>query len=1098
MFADLSANVSVIVRLDVKGDAQHSLRGVVEVWPLEGCRPRRSVEGRPVLSIGRLGVGQEGYYLGKVASGAEDYYLGSGEAAGRWTGVGASAFGVSGGVSPEQLRSVLAGLDPATGEQRTRPGTAKRPRVPGFDLTFSAPKSVSVLYAVGSGEIDAEVVAAHEAAVDAALLYLERHATFTRRRHDGEMEFHPGEGLTAAAFRHRTSRAGDPQLHTHCLVANAVRTADGVWGTLDSRSLYRYARTTGFVYQAVLRGELSARLGVAWGAVRNGQADIAGVPRAVLREFSRRRVEIEAHMAARGEGSSKAAQVATLATRRAKDYGVDLASLRQAWVARAEALGVDRYVVRTWLGHDTHQLDESAVELALAQLRSPEGLTARAASFDRRDVVRGLCEALPPGAPVSVEVVDALTERFVASDAVVTLIGRGPLGDRKDERRARDERRWSTPEMLAVERALLDAALARQSAAAGVAPQELVGAALAARPTLVADQAVMVERLTTSGAGVDVVVGKAGSGKTFALAAAAEAWRAGGYRVCGVALAARAASELEAASGIPSGTLARFLADVEAPRGQLDQRSVVVLDEAGMVDTRRLARVLAAAEWSGAKVVLVGDHRQLPEIEAGGAFGGLVRRLGAIELTQNRRQREPWEREALDDLRDGDVAEALAALSAEGRVVVAESGEDVRQNLVADWWAATSAGEQAVMVAARHRDVADLNARARQRRMAAGQLGGAELVADERAFAAGEQVVCLRNDRRLGVVNGTLATVVEVRSDDRSVVVETNDEARRELPAWYLEAGHLDHGYALTIHKAQGMTVDRCFVLGSDRLYREAGYVGLSRGRHSNHLYVAGPDEDEAGHQLADESELDVERVAAWLGRSAAKRLATDEGRLEELQRQRERLGELWRERDELGRQIALAAREATDRPNGIQRTVGTEQVRGQRASVGHRQRTKRPGWRRASSVVSRVWSGPRGDGVVAELPPDRSGEALEAQRQRIRRASELKEAIRRQAAVVAAGEEADPPDHLLRLIGPVPQPRESKHAQAWREAAAAVASYRARWGVHGVRDAIGPAPATPAQSAQLARVRSKAALMASPELSGQEREPWDGMSLGR
>ncbi|MDP9419682.1 MAG: AAA family ATPase, partial [Actinomycetota bacterium] len=506
--------------------------------------------------------------------------------------------------------------------------------------------------------------------------------------------------------------------------------------------------------------------------------------------------------------------------------------------------------------------------------------------------------------------------------------------------------------------------------------------------------------------------------------------------------------------------LARFLADVEAPRGQLDQRSVVVLDEAGMVDTRRLARVLAAAERGGAKVVLVGDHRQLPEIEAGGAFGSLVRRLGAIELTENRRQREPWEREALDDLRDGDVVEALAALSAEGRVVVAESGEDVRQNLVADWWVATSAGEQAVMVAARHRDVADLNARARQRRMAASQLGGPELVVDERAFAGGEQVVCLRNDRRLGVVNGTLATVVEVRSDDRSLVVETNDAARRELPAWYLEGGHLDHAYALTIHKAQGMTVDRSFVLGSDRLYREAGYVGLSRGRHSNHLYVAGPDEDKAGHQPADESELDVERVAAWLGRSAAKRLATDEGRLEELQQQRERLGELWRERDELGRQIALAAREATDRPEAIQRTVGTEQVPGQRASVGHRQRTKRPGWRRASSVVSRVWGGPPlGDGVVAELPPDRSGEALEAQRQRVRRASELKEAIRRQAAVVAGGEEADPPDHLLRLIGPVPQPRESKHAQAWREAAAAVASYRARWGAQGLHDALEPAP---------------------------------------
>ncbi len=1082
------------MNLDVRGDADHPLLGVVEVW-LEG--QWRQPVGGLVLSIGRLGIGQEGYYLDKVAGAAEDYYLGSGEAHGRWAGRGASAFGVSGEVTAEHLRLVLAGVDPATGEQRTRAGTTRRPRVPGFDLTFSAPKSVSVLYAIGSGGIDAEVVAAHEAAVDAALSYLEHHAIFTRRRHEGEMEFLPAVGLTAAAFRHRTSRAGDPQLHTHCLVANAVRTAEGFWGTLDSRSLYRYARTTGFVYQAVLRGELSARLGVSWTEVHNGQADIAGVPRAVLREFSRRRVEIEAHMAERGEESSKAAQVATLATRRAKDYGVDAECLRQGWVARAEALGLDPHEIQAWLGHDLPQVDKHGVKRTLAVLGGPDGLTARAASFDRRDVVRGLCENLPTGAPVTVDLVDGLAARFLASDAVVILIGGSPAGEHED-RRGRDDRRWSTPEMLAVERALLDAAVARQATKAGVVPEGLVTAIVAARPTLSPNQATMVERVTTSGAGVDVVVGKAGSGKTFALAAAGEAWRSSGYRVCGVALAARAAAELQGASGIPSGTLARFLADVEAPGGGLDERSVVVLDEAGMVDSRRLARVLAAAESGGAKVVLVGNHRQLPEIEAGGGFSGLLRRLDAIELVDNRRQRELWEREALDDLREGDVAEAIAALGGHGRVIVAESGQDVRQALVNDWWGAAQAGGHAVMVAARHRDVAELNARARQHRVEAGLVGGSELVVDEKSFAQGDQVVCLHNDRRLGVINGTLATVVEVAVDNRSLTIQTNDGARRELPGWYLEEGYLDHSYALTIHKAQGMTVDRAFLLGSDRLYREAGYVGLSRGRLSNHLYVAGPDADEVEDHLANEPEPDVNQVAGWLGRSAAKRLATDEVLLEERQRQRDRLGELWRERDELGRQAALATREARDRSAGVSRVGALKQDLQPSGTREHK--CEGIGWRRR--IVGLLCGGHPGGrpegrhgGATAETIPGVGSEVLGDQRHRMRRAAELKEAIRRQAEVVAEGDDADPPDHLLRLIGPAPA--ETKPAQAWRDAAAAVASYRARWGINDVGDALGRPPATPAQSAQLAGVRRSVDRLASRELGKQEWEPMDSIGLG-
>ena len=206
-----------------------------------------------MLSIGKLAGGAEGYYLRAVASGVEDYYLGSGEAPGRWVGAGSVRLGLAGVVSPEQLRAVLDGRDPATGKSLL---WVRRPdRLPGLDLTFSAPKSVSLLFALGDEQLSALVRRAHDAAVAQALGYLEREAGEVRRGKDGRDRL-PGGGFVAAAFRHRTSRAGDPQLHTHVLVANMTRGSDGRWSALDGRQLYLQAKTAGTLYQAALRDQL--------------------------------------------------------------------------------------------------------------------------------------------------------------------------------------------------------------------------------------------------------------------------------------------------------------------------------------------------------------------------------------------------------------------------------------------------------------------------------------------------------------------------------------------------------------------------------------------------------------------------------------------------------------------------------------------------------------------------------------------------------------------------------------------------------------------------------------------------------------------------
>ena len=386
----------------------------------------------------------------------------------------------------------------------------------------------------------------------------------------------------------------------------------------------------------------------------------------------------------------------------------------------------------------------------------------------------------------------------------------------------------------------------------------------------------MVRQLVSSGAGLEVVVGKAGAGKTLALAAARQVWEDSGHRVLGAALSARAARGLEDGAGISSETLARVLARLSSRALELEPRDVVVLDEAGLVGTRHLSALVGAADAAGAKLVLVGDPRQLPEIEAGGALGALARRLGAIELTENRRQHEPWERFALDALRLGRAEVALATYEQAGRVHTAPTIAVTRTRLVERWAGSFLAGHDAVMLAVGRAEVAELNALARVALRQSGRLGPDVLECDSVGFAVGDRVVCLRNDRRVGVTNGTLGLVE--RAVGSGLAVKTGDGIC-VLPASYLEAGHLGHGYTLTVYKAQGVTVDRAFVLSSESLTREAGYVAMSRARESTELFVSvRSDPDEVAHDPRRTGEVDpLDELRRRLGTSRAKGFAIDE-----------------------------------------------------------------------------------------------------------------------------------------------------------------------------------------------------------------------------
>lgn len=779
-----------------------------------------------MLSIGKLANGQADYYLSlagarvdrsaSVSSGVEDYYTGGAEPPGRWTGDLAAELGLGGQVKAEDLKRQLEVQGDGLPEQ------LGRRTVPGYDLTFSAPKSVSVVFGIADVRVREAVARAHRVAVDAALGYVACEAVRVRRGHAGKRQL-AAEGIIAAAFDHRTSRAGDPQLHTHVLIANRSRGVDGRWSALDSRRLYRHAKTAGFVYQAVLRSELTDRLGLGWTPRTNGTGEIAGIPPTVLRAFSRRRAEIEQELERAGAAGRTAAQTAALATRRSKDYDVTPEQLRPGWRARAEELGLSRTHLDELLRHPPvpeRRIDQREL---FAELASPTGMTARRSTFTRRDLLQVLAERSDPSERVSVGGLQLLADAFLASDVVTRVTDVG-------------ETQYSVNELVDRERRLLTLG-ATVDPSVPVATSEALATALAARPSLSPEQRLMVERLTGGDRFVQVVVGKAGTGKTFALDAAREAWERSAITVIGAAVARRAARELEEGAGIRS-TSVRMLLD-ETRLRPLPAGCVVVVDEAAMVPTRSLHDLAERVRSAHGRLVLVGDFRQLPEIQAGGAFAALAVRGGAIELRENWRQRRSWERRALEVLRAGDSGSAIAAYRANGELTVAPSAELIRQRLVTDWWQARGSSE-ALMIAFRRSDVADLNRRARELMRENGHLSGPEIEVGEAAFCAGDHVVIRRGSRRLNIVNGDRGVIravgehsIEVELKGRRVILDG-----RFLAAPGSGRPPLQHAYAVTGHIAQGLTTDRTFVLGTNRLFREWGYVAMSRGRLSNRMYA--------------------------------------------------------------------------------------------------------------------------------------------------------------------------------------------------------------------------------------------------------------------
>ena len=802
------------------------------------------------------------YLIGQVALGIDDYYLGVGEAPGVWQGRLADLLGLSGVVEADRLRELLLGRHPGTGAGLLD-GHRER-KVAAFDVTFSAPKSVSMLWAFASPEAASVASIAHVEAVAVALEFLERRAGATRQQVDGERQRIP-TGMAAGTFVHRTSREGDPQLHTHAVVANLGVRPDGTFAALDAAPLYEWGKAAGSVYQEELRRRLTERLGVEWGPDRHGCREMAGFDPAWLRTFSKRTVAIEEHLAGAGPehpdpvARMKADEAASLATRPRKDGSLTPEVLCERWRTEADEIGL----------LTGHALEAQVCGRIRAELRpalgwddtvdallDPEaGLCAHRARFHEAHVVENVA-ALGAGR-LDVDAIEDLTGAFLDSDDAVLLV----------DRTGRRPPQYSTRDHLTLEGWVLDHLDGLTASSVPALDSKLVEDAIRSEePGLGGDQADAVRALCAAGPAIRSLIAPAGFGKTTTVHAAALAASRAGHPVVGLAATNQAAGELRQA-GIPATTIARFTLDGAA----LPPDAVVVLDEVSQVATSDAELVLGAVGAApGARIWCLGDPHQAQSVRAGGLGDELVRlgRDGGIpapQLTENRRQLEAGEREALAHYRAGHIAVSQAIRSQQGWEHDLGSPHATREALAdavaADIDVHGPAGVVALAVA--HADCEDLADRIRGRLRATGHLDGPELAGPawgtgERRYAAGDRVLVHGTLGGRRFHNGSVVTVTAVATDG----LQAMDGSGRSvtLPRSFVEGHRTDgspncsHAWSRTVDGIQGATWPQVHLLGTAALERFTGYTGQSRSRQPTHTWnVTRLPEIDFGGVLADQ-----------------------------------------------------------------------------------------------------------------------------------------------------------------------------------------------------------------------------------------------------
>ena len=756
----------------------------------------------------------------------EEYYDVQSES-GEWQGSGLSGLGIEEGetVSKEQFSQLLRGRSPDGQDLVKNAGESHRA---GWDLTFSAPKSISVVWGLSDKTNADAIMQAHNNAVAKALEYIEEQAGISRSGVNGEIK--QKAGLIVAKYTHETSRNNDMQLHTHSFVMNVSQREDGKYGAIESRKIFQHKMSAGAVYRAELAHQIRE---LGYQTEQDGDSfRITNLDKKLETEFSTRRAEILQALKESGHTGAKASEIAALSTRSAKDHSTSKLEIKQNWLDRAEELGYTTEMI------DFLRENEAIKERAINKEEILEALTDKTSVFKRRDLTRKISLYLQDKGG-GYDRVKQIQEEFEQENEIIHLA---------DTRTG--EAILTTRTMLNLERDMLNKAIKLSQKSTHTVSEDLIDKAIDEfhhdKDWTLDEEQINALKHITLGQDISLVTGSAGGGKSVSLTVAANVWKQTGFNVIGSCISGKAASGLSASTNnlIPSQTIASLLIEIKNGHKALTNKDILVIDESGMIDSRTMQKLISLVGQADAKLVLVGDPtKQIQSIQAGGAHRALQVKIGFAEVVEHRRQNENWAKNASRDIRDGNLVKALSEYHQRGFLSFSDDRTEAISKTVNGYINnAKNSLSETLMLASTRNEVSQLNAIARTKLQEIGIIEKEEVTIQTEMgklhLSLGDRLLFTKNNKILNVKNGNLGILKDIEHFEDQVMMTIELDGGITVQISSDEYNHLQHGYAITTHKSQGATVQHTHVLtGSSMTDLQSTYVNLTRHKQSAHIY---------------------------------------------------------------------------------------------------------------------------------------------------------------------------------------------------------------------------------------------------------------------
>ncbi|WP_440876445.1 MobF family relaxase [Thalassotalea sp. PLHSN55] len=803
----------------------------------------------------------------------EDYYLDGGEPNGIWAGKASKLLDLSGDVETESYINVMHGFTPD--KQYKLCQNAGNDRRYGWDLTFSAPKSVSAAWARANNDLKLKIQQAHFKGAKAAIGFIENNAAVTRRNKLGLLR-EKVTGLVSATFEHATSRAQDPQLHSHCLVANAAPREDGSWGTLESRDLYLWHKAAGTLYRAELAAQLRE---LGFEIEKDGDAfKLPIVPDEICTHYSKRGEMIKAELAKRGNAKScsKSGDIAALSTR-VKKEDVNRPALYQQWHQELEELGftendilkeLTQEKTLTWLD----EIEKPNLELTLDTLE--EYVSKQKSVFRMQDIYKSAAEIAQTSGG-GAEKAQAVAQKFIEQKFCISL--------------GLDEKHnalFTTQAVIDNEKAMIAGAKQLRKQSKFMIDHHAIDTAILAKSFPLSEEQKEAVFSACQNNAFDIIQGSAGAGKSALMDCVGNAYKSSGYKVIGCAIAKSAANNLADEANIETFTIAKLLKDKS-----LAENSILIVDEAGQVSTKDLRKLIDLVNRKNSKLILVGEDKQLDAIEHGGALKYLSQPeiLGTTRVETIKRQRETWAREVVADFRDGKAEKALRVLDEKGLLNFSEDAEQTKNLLIEKWnhYRVNNPDKKSLILAQRWQDVTQLNDKVRSILQAEGKIHSKELSikcsvsgkAFTNKFAIGERIRLTKNDYSKNLSNGDLGNIVDIQAQidgsyNFKVKLDNGNKVIINTDEYCNDDGHLymAQAYAMTVYSSQGLTIDGdVFVYYTSGMDRANTYVACSRQKDNCHLFVTAKELINLSNGKTKQSQL-----SQFIGTTNINKLATE------------------------------------------------------------------------------------------------------------------------------------------------------------------------------------------------------------------------------